>query len=496
MRLKVKILHIATKGPLIGILNERDIHGLGIKPLDRIKITRCDKNIHDKGLIISVDEALGKKEIAQGVIGVFVDVANELKLKENHFIEASPTPVPESLKYIKKKLDKGTLNENEINTIIKDLLSNSLTEVEATYFVSGCYVNEMTLNESAYLTKAIVENSGKLKFDKKIVADKHSIGGIAGNRTTMIVIPIIAAAGITIPKTSTRSITSPAGTSDVMEVLAPVTFSKERIMEIVNKINACMVWGGAMDLASADDKLIKLEKILSIDPEGFLLASVLAKKLSAGSTHVLIDIPIGLEAKIESKRLAKRLAKKFIKLGSKLGLKIKVIITNGNQPIGNGVGPALEAIDVLKVLKNKGPNDLKEKSLYMASILLDMVGIKNSKVRAKNILDSGLAYKKMQEIIKEQGGNPNIKPEDIKLGRFTFDYKAKQSGKVRILSNKLVSKFAKIAGAPYDKGAGIYLYKKVNDPIIKGETLFKIYSEDKYKLEYVLKEDLEKVYTI
>ncbi len=490
MKLKIKILQIATKGPFIGILNEKDINDLGIKPLDRIEI----KN--KKSLIISVDEALGKKGIEQGEIGVFIDVADELSLKDNEIIEVFPTQIPKSLDYIKKKLDNNELNEKEIDQIIKDLLSNILTEVEATYFVSACYINGMTLNESAYLTKAIVNNSGKLKFNKKIIADKHSIGGIPNNRTTMIVVPIIAAAGFIIPKTSTRSITSPAGTSDCVEVLAPVSFSKDKIMEIVNKTNGCMVWGGALDLASADDKLIKLEKVLNIDPEGFLLASILAKKLSAGSTHVLIDIPIGREAKFKSIKKAEDLSKKFIILGKKLNLKIKVIITNGDQPIGNGVGPALEAIDVLKVLQNNGPEDLSKKSVYMAGLLLEMVGVKNGGKKASEILESGLAYKKMQEIIKAQGGNPNIKPEDISLGKYTFDYKSKKSGRIKIISNRLVSKIAKIAGAPYDKGAGIYLYKKVNDKVIKREILFKIYAEDKYKLDYVIKEDLDNIYLI
>ena len=491
MKLKVKVLQLATKGTLVGILNEKDIQGLGIKPLDRVEIK--DKN---KKIIISVDEALGKKEIESGVIGIFLDVAEELNIKENDLVEVSPTQIPESLEYIKKKLDGGTLNEKEINQIIKDLLSNILTEVEATYFVSGCYINKMTMEESAYLTKAIVNNSSILNFNKKIVADKHCAGGIGNNRTTMVVVPIVAAAGFTIPKTSTRSITSPAGTSDVMEVLAPVTFSKEKIMEIVKKTNGCMVWGGSMDLASADDKLIKLEKVLNLDPEGFLLASILAKKLSVGATHVLIDLPTGHEAKFTSVKDSKRLAQKFIDLGKKVGLKIKVIITKGDQPVGNGIGPALEAIDVLKVLQNDGPKDLKDKSVYMAALLLDMIGVKDAKNKASEILESGLAYKKMQEIIKAQGGNPGIKPEDIPLGKFTFDYKSKKSGKVEIISNRLVSKVAKIAGAPYDKGSGLYLYKKVDEKVSKGEVLFRIYAEDKYKLDYVLKEELDNVYKL
>ena len=281
-----------------------------------------------------------------------------------------------------------------------------------------------------------------------------------------------------------------SGTADCVEVFAPVSHSKQKIIEIVKKTNGCMVWGGTLDLASADDKLIKLEKPLSLDPEGFLLASILAKKASEDCNHVLIDIPIGIEAKIKTEERAKDLAKKFIILGDKLKIKVKVIITNGAEPIGKGIGPALEAIDVLQVLKNNGPEDLKKKSVFMAGMILEMAGIKNGKQKAIEILESGLAYKKFQEIIKAQGGNPNIKVENIKLGQYKYNFTANKAGKIKYISNKLICKIAKIAGAPQDKGAGIYINKKLNDKVIKNEILFTIYAESKDKLEFAKREKL------
>ena len=491
MKLKVKILNIATKGPLIAILNKADAMQLDLVELDRIRIKK-----NSKERVVVIDLAYGKKTIEVGEIGLFLDVAEELNLKNKDIIEVKPEPKPFSLALIKKKLDGKELSREEINSIVKDLMENELTEIETTYFISGCYIHGMTLKESAYLTEAIVKSGSRLKFDGNRVVDKHSIGGIPGNRTTPIIVSIVAAAGLIMPKTSTRSITSPAGTSDAMEVLAPVSHSKEKILEIVKKTNACMVWGGTMDLAAADDKLIKFEKVLNLDPEGIMLASILAKKSAVDSNKVLIDIPCGKEAKIEDKKRAKNLAKKFVILGKKIGIQIKVIITDGSKPIGKGVGPALEARDVLLVLQNRGPEDLKSKSVYMAGLILAMAGFKNPIKKSLEILENGRAYKKLQEIIKAQGGNPKIQPEEIKLGKYTYEVKALKSGKIISISNNLVSRIAKEAGAPTDKGSGIYLNKSIKEKVEKGEVLFTIYAENKEKLDYVKKEVLEEVYKV
>ncbi len=381
----------------------------------------------------------------------------------------------------------------------KYLTSEKLIELEE-YFINSNLKNYLEGNLSTLPIKEIkiLNKTSDYVYDLE-VEDNHTFfsgdfpigisnctGGIPGNRTTMIIVPIIAAAGFTIPKTSTKSITSPAGTADTMEVLAEISHSKEKIQEIVKKTNGCIVWGGTLDLASADDKLIKIEKALSLDPEGILLASVLAKKSAANSTHVLIDIPVGPNTKIKTKEKAEELSHKFIELGKKLNLKIKTMISDGSQPIGNGIGPALEARDILLVLQNKGPKDLKNKAVYMASLMLEMVGVKNPYAKALHILESGLAYKKMKEIIKAQGGNPEIKPEEINLGKFRYEIKEKKSGIITHINNELISRIAKIAGAPINKGAGINCYLRVGDKVKKEDTLFTIYAEDEKKLNYAI----------
>tara|TARA_Y100000034_G_scaffold129029_1_gene184688 strand:- start:234 stop:1709 length:1476 start_codon:yes stop_codon:yes gene_type:complete len=476
--LKSKDINISTGGPLIAILNRLDAEKLDIQALDRVKIQHGRNSI-----IAAVDISETDEKIKKGQIGLFKEVIKDLKIKKQTNLKISVSPIPISVEIIKKKLDNKELTKKEINTLVKDLVHNELTEIELTYFISGCYQNGLTFEETTNLTKAIVKQGNKIKINKKIIADKHSIGGIPNNRTTMLIVPILTAAGITIIKTSSRSITSPAGTADTMESLSKVTFPTEKIIDIVKKTNGCIVWGGAIDLASADEKLIKVRHPLRLDPVGVMLASILAKKAAVQSTHVLIDIPLGKTAKLSNKKQANSLKKKFERLGKQLGIKTKVITTNGSQPIGNGIGPNLEAKDVLYILRKdpRAPKDLEKKSIMMADIIFKMT---NTKASAKELIDSGLAYQQFMKIIKEQEGNPKINPDDIRIGKYSYDYKANKKGKIKEINNKKISKIARVAGAPQDKEAGIYLNVKLRENVKKGQVLLTIYSDSKPKLKY------------
>ncbi len=474
MKLKIKDIGLATGGPYIAVLNEEDARQLDLSPLDRIKIKARNS------IIAVVNIAEHSKEVKKGELGLFEEVLAKLKLNKNKIVEISLAKKPDSISYIKDKLDGKELNEDKIKGIIDDISENRLSEVELTYFISGCYTNGLSMDEIVALTKSIGIGD-RLKLGKNIIVDKHSIGGVSGNRTTMIIVPILAAAGLTIPKTSSRAITSAAGTADVMEVLANVELPIKKIKQVIKKTNACMIWGGTGELAGADDRLIKIERPLSLDPKGILLASVMSKKLSVGSKYVLIDISIGDSAKIKNKREAVKLRKKFVQLGRKLKIKVKVIFTLGDQPVGNGVGPVLEARDVMYVLKgdSRRPLDLERKAVMMANIIFKMVKHKKDAI---DILDSGEAYKKMLEIIKAQG-----KKKVVGVGRFSHDVKSKKSGVVKSIDNKLISKMCRLAGAPKDKGAGIYFYAKIGDNIKKNDKIFTIYAENKHKLDEVIK---------
>lgn len=399
---------------------------------------------------------------------------------------------------IQKKLIGKGLTYKEIYSIMDEISKNKLGEILTTYFAASGYSEGFTGKELYYLTKAMVETGEKLTF-KGIVADKHSIGGIPGTRTTLIVVPIIAAAGFKIPKSSSRAITSPGGTADDMEVLAPVTLSKKRIVEIVRKTNGCIVWGGSIGIAPADDVMINVEKPLFFESFDKILVSIMAKKIAFGSNHVVIDLPYGKTAKVHYKKDAQVLKTKFQDLAGEFGIKIKILIHRMNEPFGKGIGPILETKDALKVLQQKPdrPMDLEEKSIDLSSELLKLC-LKDSSSSfkrnilgkygncenwTKEILKSGKAFEKMKEIIKAQGGNHEIDSDDLNPGKYSYEIEAKKSGSVTDVNILNISMLARLLGAPEQKGAGIYLNKKIGDTVKPEETIYTIYSQKMYNLK-------------
>lgn len=478
IKFRVKDMDIATGGTLVSILNEKDAKALDLHSGDRILIKADGREVTT---ILDISES--DKAVPAGKIGLFEEVLDRLKVKTNSIVTIKFAGKPESVKHIRDKLHGKELSYQELYHIVDDITNDRLTDIEKTYFVAGGFANGLSNREIVDLTKAMVLTGDKLKF-RGITLDKHCVGGVPGNRTTMVIIPIIAAAGFNIPKTSSRAITSPAGTADTMECLARVELAEGRIKGVVKKTHACIVHGGSMNLAPADDKIILVEHPLSIDAEGQLLASVMAKKYSVTANHVLIDIPMGKSTKANTKAKAKHLKKMFELVGKKLGMDVKVIVTDGSQPIGRGVGPLLEAEDVIAVLENNpdAPKDLRKKAVMMAGILLEMTGkYKNGAKTAREILDSGRALKKMQDIIKAQG-----KVKKPKLGEYRYPVKATKNGKVKEIDNEIIAKIARIAGAPLDKGSGMFILKHVDDKVKKGDLLYTIYAENRTKLDLAI----------
>ena len=478
MKFKVKDMDVASGGPFVAILNYKDAEKLDLHSGDRILVKR---NSHKITCILNISES--NRSVPQNFIGLYEEVLDKLKVKNGRIVELKFTGKPESVVHIRDKLNGKRLNFKEMLHIAQDISNDRLTSIEKTYFVSASYIHGLNMDEVIGLTKAMVLAGDRLNFPG-ITLDKHCIGGVPGNRTTMVVIPIIAAAGFTIPKTSSRAITSPAGTADTMECLAKVELSEQKIKSVVKKTKACMVHGGSMNLAPADDKIIEVEHPLSIDAEGQLIASVMAKKYSVSSNHVLIDIPLGKTTKANTMKKAKCLKKMFERVGRKLKMNVKVVITNGSQPIGNGVGPLLEAQDVMAVLRNDplAPQDLKRKSLHMAAILLKMTGkFKYPKKVAKEILENGKALVKMNEIIQAQG-----KQKKVSLGKLCYIVKSKNKGKIKEIDNQIIAKIARVAGAPKDKGAGIFLERHAKNKVNKGDILYTVYAENQFKLNLAI----------
>jgi len=478
MKLKVKILKFLAGRPVC-MIHEKTAQEMSLHIDNRISVKKANKRIIS--IVNTISNIIKPKEIAVSNM-----VIHHLKLKKGDVVEVEITERPKSIDLIKKKLKGGELNKKEISEIVNDITHNALREAEIAFFIAALNSKGMSLNETKNLIQAMVKSGKQLKLRGKVV-DKHCIGGIAGNRTTPIIVSICAAAGLIMPKTSSRAITSAAGTADVIETIAKVNFSIKEIKKIIQKTNACFVWGGALGLAPVDDKIIKVERIVKIDSTAQLLASILSKKISVDSNYVLIDIPYGKSAKVNKKQ-AEKLKIKFLSLGKKFSLKLEVVLTDGREPIGNAIGPFLEINDIIKILKNESdaPEDLKEKSIMLAGKLLEMAGkAKKSKgeILAKQILDSGKAFKKFEQIIKAQKG----KIRKFKPGKYTHTIYAKSNKKITSYDNKLINELAKFAGCPQDKASGIYLHKKANQKIKKADKIMTIYATSKEKLEHAVK---------
>lgn len=484
MKLKVRTIPIETGFTEVVTINHRDAIRYDLHPRDRVIVQTTGRR-KKKRIIAVVDIINTDRNVPPGIIGVLVEAAHEMELADGDLVDLKPETKPESLKYIKKKMAGGLLRDKEIDRLVKDVVEGRLTEVELTYFVAAVAMQRLSLEEVTSLTKAIARNGSKFISKERIIVDKHCIGGIPGNRTTMIVIPILAAANLTVPKTSSRAITSPAGTADTMEALCRVDLSLEEMHKVVAKTGACIIWGGSLNLAPADDKIIRIEKPMSLDATSLMLSSVMAKKYSVGATHVIIDIPYGPTAKVANRMKAEELKFHFLTLGKLLGMKLTVVLTDGKEPIGRGIGPVLEAKDVLAVLQNKpdAPKDLREKSLLLAAEVLEFSGVVKKGIGlsvAKDILDSGSAWMKMAEIIDAQG-----KAKPLRLGSKRLIVKSEKSGKVARIDNKVISKLARMAGAPITRGAGLYLHKKVGDRVKKGEPLYTAYADSAEKIRHV-----------
>lgn len=473
MRLKFKPVNLISGRP-IAFLDVNFAKKLNIVEGGRIEVVRGNKKL----LLVCnlIGNVLTEKEIS-----LSKEANSYLRLKKGDEVVISMAFEPRSTKFILKKMNKQELSREEIFSIVNDIVDNSLNEAEIAYFVSGVYENGMSFKEIVQFTESMAKTGETLDWNGLKIADKHCIGGVAGNRTTPIVVSICASAGVVMPKTSSRAITSAAGTADVMETVTNVSFSYRDLKKIVKKTGACLAWGGSLGLAPADDKIIRVERLLNVDPEANFISSILAKKISVGSKYVLIDIPCGEGAKVSVKK-ARDLGKTFVKVGKRFGMKIEFVLTEGSEPIGNGVGPVLEMIDVLKVLRREGaPMDLEKKSIFLAGKILESGGkAKKGKgmYLAREILDSKRALEKFEEIISAQGKKKN----NLIPGRFSYELKAVKNGTIKHISNKSINFVARVLGCPTNKTAGIYLHKKKGDSVEKDDVVLTLYSESKRQL--------------
>lgn len=484
VKIAARILDIEYQGV---VLNDEDARKIGVLDGDRVQIVREEKGVFVQAFVVTT-----KTLIPAGTFGIYQKTNERLNAEDGDVFEVRYADRPVSIDYIKKKMDGEKLTLEEMNAIVSDIVSDSLSPGETSSFITSTYINGLDMDEVESLTRSMVSTGEKLTFSSHPIVDKHSIGGVPGNKITLLVVPIIAAGGLKIPKTSSRAITGAGGTADLMEVLAPVEFSAADVSRMTEKAGGVIVWGGATNIAPADDKIIIYEYPLKIDARGQMLASVMAKKIAAGADLVVIDIPVGDEAKVKTPDEGRKLAREFIELGERFGIRVECALTYGEAPVGHCIGVNLEVREALSVLEGSDvPHSLIQKSLNIAGIAFEMAGKAQSGegfALAEDILKSGKALLKMKEIIETQGGNPDVASKDFKPGEFSFEVNAPESGYVIDMKNKALISIARMAGAPHDKGAGIYLHKKRGQRIEKGEPIYTVYAEREWRLQKAIEQ--------
>lgn len=447
--------------------------------LRKIRITSNEREI--LATLALVDDA---RIVGPGEIGLGEQAFRRLACAAGSEVSIEQARPPRSLEFVRRKIDGDTLGDSELSAVIRDVAEHLYSPMEIGAFLVAC-AGFMSTEETLSLTRAMVDVGNRLHWDAPIVVDKHCIGGIPGNRTSMIVVPIVAAHGLICPKTSSRAITSPSGTADTMAVLADVDLNESRMKEIVAADKAFLAWGGRVNLSPADDVLISVERPLRLDTMEQMVASIMSKKSAAGSTHLVIDIPVGPTAKVRSQDEAVRLRKLFEYVARHLGMTVRVVLTDGSQPVGRGVGPVLEARDVMGVLRNEAdaPEDLRERAVMLAGHVLEFdPALEGGRGygRALELLASGAALTAMERLIAAQG--KRIDPPA--LGAHRFEVCAERTGRVARIDCERIARIARLAGAPMDEGAGIDLLHKVGGAVRAGDALYRIFANSETGLGF------------
>jgi len=452
----------------------------GFEAHSRVLVSLRGKNIIATLNIVTGDllqnDEIGLSEIAWKLLAAAPD--DDVTLSH-----AEPL---ESLSSVRAKVYGQRLSQPAMHAIVQDIADRKYSDIHLSAFITACAGDRLDVTETAALTRAMIAVGEHLSWDRSPIVDKHSVGGLPGNRTTPLVVPIVVAAGLTMPKTSSRAITSPAGTADTMEMLAPVALDVKAMRRVVERTGGCIVWGGAAQLSPADDILIRVERPLDLDSEGQMIASILSKKVAAGSTHVVIDLPVGPTAKVRSTAAAHALGTDMVKVGQAIGLHVDVMQTDGSQPVGRGVGPALEARDVLAVLRREAdaPQDLRERAVVLAGRIFEMAGHTppgSGAALARALLDDGRAWHKFQAICDAQGGMREP-PQAAHMHVMT----APSAGRVVSIDNRRLGRAAKLAGAPQSPAAGLSLHTPLGTRVERDQPLFTMHAETPGELAYAL----------
>ncbi len=480
--LRAMRLHLHTQHQAVAILHVdcHVCHSEGLASRSQVLVTAGDRQI--QALLYQTDVPM----IGLDAVVLSAAAWEALGIEEGDTVEVRHPPVLASLSSVRGRVYGQRLDDVAMAAILRDVVAGRYTDVHLAAFLTATASPPLDARETVAMTRAMVDVGERLVWPSSVVVDKHCVGGLPGNRTTPIVVAIAAANGLVMPKTSSRAITSPAGTADTMEALAPVDLDIAALRRVVQAEGGCLAWGGAMHLSPADDIFVRIERELDIDSEGQLIASVLSKKIAAGATHVVIDIPVGPTAKVRSEAAAQHLADRLIATAAEFGIVVRCLFTDGSQPVGRGIGPALEARDVLAVLQGDpaAPQDLRDRAVLLAGAVLELGQAATEGMGAAlalQTLDSGRAWDKFTRICAAQGGmRTPLRANHVEA------LVATQTGRVSAIDNRRLARLAKLAGAPDRQAAGVYLKVRLGDVVAKGDPLLYLHAQTPGEMSYAL----------
>ncbi len=474
MKLCVRHTDVIMSDAIV-LMNRDDSLKLGVGPSDRVCINGREPVI----CAVTISDTV----VPKGTLALPVNVQNKCHVADGDMVDVVYSLMPESIRSIRKKINGMVLTQEEIVSIITDIMGGRLSDTEIIAFVSAFNINNAVLNEISFLAEAMAGTGRKIRLKYDRIFDLHSLGGISGNKITPIVVSIVASEGLVIPKMSSRAVSSACGTADFVSTFCDVEMNSDRLMDAIDKVCGVFVCGNE-DYAPVGKKIIRVEKPMGIDPLPTMMASIMSKKLAIGITDLVLDIPVGKYSKISDLDEAEGYAKGFIRLGEKIGINVRCLITSAEEPIGHSVGPVVEAKECIRILENgDGDPFLVDKICSIAGAILEMAGIRNGKTQALDSLRSGRAHDTFLKIVEVQGGDPRLRSSDLNQGVNFKDIHAKKSGYVQYIDNHSVIAIAKAAGAPGDTGAGIVFLHKTGDEVSEGDVLFRIYAESSSKLE-------------
>ena len=396
---------------------------------------------------------------------------------------------------IEKKRDGFELSTAEINFIIENYTNGTIPDYQMSALLMAIYFKGMTIEESAALTMAMV-NSGKtvdLSRIEGIKVDKHSTGGV-GDTTTLILAPLVASAGVVVPKMSGRGLGHTGGTIDKLESIPGfhVEITNDQFVEHVNN-NHLAIIGQSDNLAPADKLLYSLRDVTAtVNSIPLISSSIMSKKIASGADAIVLDVKTGSGAFMKTKEDAIKLAENMVEIGKRVGKKTVAIISSMEQPLGFAVGNALEIKEAIKTLKGQGPKDLTELSIELGSHMVVLANKAKTISEAKEILfesiQSGKAINVFQTFIKSQGGDERIvqDPSLLPQAQNQIPIYSKETGFITKLIAEQIGRAAMILGAGrqtkdsvIDLAVGIELHKKLGDEVKKGDVLFTIHSNEK-----------------